>query len=269
MMHRLFLVIGLGLLAIGPLLADVVNVAVNGSISGSGDVTTFCLENLGSPECDAFNSGQYETFPFSFSAPPITQLGAFAASGGASSTGPPETDNASIQASVSENTTATADALEITLSQDASSDAEFAGFTLNDSIAVNFNLTEESKIQLTDDIGAEVSVFSNSVELLDSKGNVILVFPCEDFACSTVSAVLPPGTYQLDDQMFNSGPSNFGIDQFFSADLNASFTPVVPEPRWTIIATLLAALLGGYAMSRRGRQARGTPRPEPWRTEFD
>jgi hypothetical protein len=254
MMHRLLLVIGLGVVAIGPTLADVVDVTVNGSISGSGYVTTYCLV----PECDAFfNNGQFATFPFSFSATNITQLGVFGASGGASSTGPPETDPASIQASVSENTTATADALEITLSQDtAPSDLAIAGFSLNDVIAVSFNLTEESKIQLTDDIGGELSVFSNSVELLDSTGNVILVGPCEVFGCS-VSMVLPPGTYQLDDQMFNSGGSLGSFDQFFSADLNASFTPVVPEPRWTIIATLLAALLGGYVMSRRETVKRG------------
>ncbi len=256
MMHRLFLVIGLGALVIGPTLADVVNVTVNGSLSGSGSVTTPCL----TLECEAiFNNGQFATFPFSFSVPNITQLGAFGASGGASSPGPPETNIASIQASESENTTAAADALEITLSQDAATGdvAEFADFNLNASIAVSFNLTDESKIQLTNNVGAETSAFSNSVELLDSKGNVILVVPCGDFACSTISTVLSPGMYQLDDQMDNSGASRGDLDQPFSADLNASFTPVVPEPRWTIIATLLAALLGGHGMTRRRTSSAG------------
>jgi hypothetical protein len=82
-------------------------------------------------------------------------------------------------------------------------------------------------------------------------GDVILVVPCGDFGCSTVSTVLPPGTYQFDESIVggSGGPGSF--DASFSSDLNASFTPVVPEPRWTIIATVLAGLLGGYVMSWR------------------
>ena len=253
-MHRLFLVTGLGLLAIGPTLADVVDVTVNGSVSVSGSVTTYCLV----PECMSPESGQFTTFPFSFSAT-NTQLGVFVASGGASSTGPPETDPASVQADVFENTTATADALEITLSQDIVSGgvAFSADATLNESIAVSFNLTEESKIQLTDnpDEGDESS--TNSIELLDSTGNVMLVVPCGEFTCSTVSTVLQPGTYQLDDSIVVGGFLRGEFADFSSGVLNASFTPVVPEPRWTIIATLLAALLGGYVMSRRRPSSAG------------
>jgi hypothetical protein len=148
--------------------------------------------------------------------------------------------------------------LEITLSQFGSTSGPFSDVTLNDSIAVSFSLTEESKIQLTYNLAASNS--SNSVELLDSKGNVVLVVPpCEGNICSTVSTVLQPGTYQLDDSVGNTIFSGF-FDGFygpFSADLNASFTPVVPEPRWTIIATLLAALLGGYVMSRQETVKRG------------
>jgi hypothetical protein len=253
MMHRLFLVIGLGLLAIGPALADIVNVTVNGSVSGSGSVTTYCFV----PECMSPDSGQFVSFPFSFTAT-NTQLGLFVTSGGASSPGPPETNFASIQASMSENTTATADALEITLSQNFMSEdvAPSAFASLNESTAVSFNLTAESNIQLTDNPEGDAP-FTNSVELLDSKGNVILVVPCGNFSCSTVSTVLEPGTYQLDDSMSSGGGIAVGSPEFFSADLNASFTPVVPEPRWTIIATLLAALLGGYVMSRRTPSSAG------------
>jgi hypothetical protein len=247
-MRRSFFAIGLGLLVIGPVLADIVNVTVNGSVSASGSVTTYCLV----PECMTPDSGQFVSFPFSFSAT-NTQLGVFEASGGASSTGPPETDSASVQADVFENTSATADALEITLSQNVMSGgvAPSAEATLNESIAVSFKLTEESKIQLTDNPEEEASSI-NSVELLDSKGNVMLVVPCGNFVCSTVSTVLQPGTYQLDDSFDNDSGAFFGVDGAqFSSDLKASFTPAVPEPRWTIIATLLAALLGGYVMSRR------------------
>ena len=248
MIYRLFLVIGLGLLAIGPALADIVDVTVNGSVSASGSVTTICFV----PECMSIDSGQFVSFPFSFTAT-NTQLGQFSASGGVSSPGPPETNFASIQANMSENTTATADALEITLSQNAMSGgvAPAAFASLNESIAVSFNLTEESKIQLNTDNPEEDASSTNSVELLDSKGNVILVVPCGDFSCSTVSTVLQPGTYQLDDSFDNGASLRGGSEEGFSADLNASFTPVVPEPRWTIIATLLAALLGGNVMSRR------------------
>jgi hypothetical protein len=247
-MHRSFLVLGLGLLAIGPALADIVDVTVNGSVSGSGSVTTYCFV----PECMSPDSGQFVSFAFSFTAT-NTQLGPFVASGGASSPGPPETNFASIQASISENTTASADALEITLSQNAIVEdvAPAASASLNESIAVSFNLTAESKIQLINVNPEEDASSTNSVELLDSKGNVILVVPCGDFSCPTVSTVLLPGTYQLDDSMVSGGAIALGSPEFFFADLNASFTQVVPEPRWTIIATLLAAVLGGYVMSRR------------------
>jgi hypothetical protein len=93
MIHRLFLVIGLGLLAIGPTLADVVDVSVNDSISGLGSVTTYCLVP---EECFSFLDGQMVTFPFSFSAT-NTHLGVFVASGGVSSPGPPETNYANIR----------------------------------------------------------------------------------------------------------------------------------------------------------------------------
>ncbi len=249
MIHRLFLVIGLGLLAIGPTLADIVDVTVNGSLSGSGSVGSYCLGNPPAPGCfQAFlgDSNFFESFPFSFSAT-TTQLGEFGASGGAWTTG--DTDGANIMAFASENTTATADALEITLLQNAFTGGivVLSNVTLNDSIAASFSLTEESKIQLNGIGFGELS--SNTGELLDSKGNVILVVPSLNAISSTISTVLPPGTYQLDDSIVNSAFGN--SDENVEIDLNASFTPVVPEPRWTIIATLLAGLLGGYVMSRR------------------
>ena len=96
-MHRLFLVIGLGLLAIGPTLADIVDVTVNGSLSGSGSVTTYCYEYPPAPGCSQIfgpGSAFFESFPFSFSAT-TTQLGEFGVFNvGASSTGRPETDPA-------------------------------------------------------------------------------------------------------------------------------------------------------------------------------
>lgn len=262
MMRRLFLLIGLGLSAIGPALPDIINnVTVNGSVTGSGAVSTICQQ--GAPECLPVIGGtNLASFTFSFSAV-NSQLGEFSASGGVSSTGPPETDTASIDASESQNTTATAGALDITLGMtDATSGAVF-GFSVDllDSVAVGFYLTEESEIQLTGNLffGFDPPLSVNTGELLDSKDNVILVVPSFGGNFSA-SAVLQPGMYILNDSVENGAAGGeSGLDQLFEADLNASFTPI-PEPRWIIIATLLAALLGRYVASHR-HAARMAKRP--------
>jgi hypothetical protein len=251
MLRRVFFAIGLGSLAIGPALADIINVTVNGSVSGSGGVAAQCINPA--PECVQINPDFYaEFFPFSFSVT-NTQLGFFSASGSATATGSNigEGYGGSVEAETDQNTAATANTLDIALSGFCSYQARAADCTANDSIAVSFNLTQESEIQLT----ASVPGFSpGNGELLDSKGNVILVIP--PFGPFSVSTVLQPGTYQLDESVMGSAFGSFGsVSHDFGTAVNASFTPVVPEPRWVIIATLLATMFGGYVVSCRRRVA--------------
>jgi hypothetical protein len=121
-----------------------------------------------------------------------------------------------------------------------------------DTIAVSFDLTEASEIQLFGIILQGVG--SNSGELLDSDGNVILTLP---FADGSASTVLQPGTYQLDESVGGSSTGSFASN-VTGTNLNylmdATFTPVpTPEPRGVLLAALLATMLGGYVVSRRRR----------------
>jgi hypothetical protein len=244
---RLFVIVGLGLLGAGSAFSDVVDVTVNGSVSGSGGVVGICPvfpPNPPPPECNSPGPNPnlyYENFPFSFSGT-NSQLGAFDLSGRA---GP---DPVSIFADANQMSKATSDALEISVGG-LYSEASVGGYdvTLNDAIAVSFNLTQESEVELTNCLPLVDPSFSLSSALLDSKGNVILqVQPFGGSPCggSSVSTVLQPGRYQLDESVMGSAfGGSFSSSQAFGFDLQATFTPVVPEPRWAVLGTVLTLLL--------------------------
>jgi hypothetical protein len=242
MMHRLLLVIGLGSLAIGPALADIVDVTVNGSASGFGDLAVATAAGI-------------VTIPYSFSGT-NAQLGEFDLSGRAVN---PFNTGSSIEASTQQVTTATADALQITLDEGYSFFCCSAGYgvNLNNSIALSFNLTQESTMQFNDPLANLCCSFNGAMasftgELLDSKGDVVLVVDpsgsCGGFCASTV---LQPGTYQMDASLaLSTSGGMFPGGAFFGIGEDATFTPIVPEPRGAILATLLAATFGGYVFSR-------------------
>jgi hypothetical protein len=147
-------------------------------------------------------------------------------------------------------TIATADTLEIDLTGGHSAYyAPHYGWSEQASASISFDLTEQSLIQL--------SGSADTAELLDSNGNVILTLP---FPSSPT--LLSPGNYFLDASAASSGLGGFASDVSeidFNTSLYASFTSVaVPEPRGTLLAALLASMLGGYVMSRRhlSRKAR-------------
>jgi hypothetical protein len=244
MLRTVCFVIGLGLLAIGPALSDVVGVTVNGTASGTGYGETECEspDYTGPlpPGCVEEPGPFYvNSFGFNFSET-NTQLGGFGASGYASGL-----NGAYIAGYASQDTTTTAGAIDILLT------AGFLGGVLTvsdvsvqDNIVVSFDVTSQSEIQLTGDVLAGLG--PNTGELLDSMGNPILGIP---FAGDTSSAILQPGIYQLDVSIDESGPAS---GPYYYSYLNANFT-TVPEPRSALLAALLTAMLGGYVMSRRRR----------------
>lgn len=72
----------------------------------------------------------------------------------------------------------------------------------------------------------------------------------------SASALLQPGVYRLTTSVDGGSDGEFGANSNvvdFTLYLDASFTPV-PEPRWALLAALLATMLGGYVVSR-GRRA--------------
>lgn len=245
MVRTVCLVIGLGLLATSPALPDVVGVTVNGTASGTGYGETECESPdytgplpLGCVE----EPGPFYVNSFGFNFNQInTQLGAFGPSGYASGL-----NGAYISGYASQDTTATADAIDVVLTAGFFGNALLSSdVSVQDNIAVSFDLTSESEIQLTGDILAGLG--PNTGELLDSMGNPILGIP---FAGDTASLVLAPGIYQLVASVDEEGSANSG--SYYYSDLNANFTPV-PEPRLALLAAFLSIVLGGYVMSRRRR----------------
>ena len=242
MIRSLCIVIGLGSLAAAPALPDVVNVSVNGLASGSGVATAECAgpdDENPPPGCVRTVPGgpYYEVLSFNFN-DPNNQLGPVGAYGNATGI-----LGATLVGATNQGTTATADALEISLYGAFSCDATlYCAVNQQDTVAVTFDLTTESQIQLAGNVFQGTA--SNSGELLDSMGNVILDIPVTGGSESTI---LAPGVYQLDASVSGSGlgPVTDGIEQDLSSDLNANFTPV-PEPRWAILAALLCIVLGRF-----------------------
>src|ERR1700733_2347674 len=237
MIRSLCMVIGLGSLAVAPALPDVINVTVNGTASGSGYGETECAgpDNTGPlpPGCVE------EPGPFYVQGLSVNFSGTNSSLGGIGPSGYVMGINgATVSAYASQDTTATADAIDIAFT------GGFLGYNLiyadtsqQDNIAVSFDLTTESEIQLTGNIYQGMG--SNSGELLDSMGNVILEIPV---AGGSESAILGPGIYQLDASVSGSlqlAHQSGNIQDLYS-DLDATFTPV-PEPGGALLTMLLAA----------------------------
>lgn len=246
---KLGFLIGIACLFVGPALADVIDVTVNNTVSGSGSLTVDC--GLGNPDPNCTPPSQFlpptETVQYSFNGT-NTQPGPFSDSGSATAT------NAGfIQGYADQNVTSTADSIDISLSGGHSADGAILLFDTNetDTISVSFDLTQQSVVQLEGGgLGTPFPV--NVGELLDSQGNVILVATNSP---NSAFMDLDPGMYQLESTVSGSamgaGPGSGGDNvQDFVLGLEASFTPV-PEPQWAFVGAFLAIMLGGYLLPRR------------------
>lgn len=233
MLRTFCLSIALGLLAVNPGLADLItNVSVNGSISGSGVVTT------GVP-----STGE-KTHPFSFSGT-NTQLGGISRTGGFGDSG----------AEADQSATATASSLAISMdgmvfvSQDQGPVPHFSA-GVNNSISLTFTLTVESLMRLSSMFFSELPSGSDSGSLLDSMGNVILALPFNNLPFPTA---LEPGTYTFEEALTGFTEIDFPRSEFISEaqlfDLRAQFA-AVPEPRWAWVAPM-GLLILGYCRRRK------------------
>ena len=258
MLRSLCVLIGLGSIVVGPARADIINVTVNGTVSGSLLGQTEC-DNPSPPDCVqiAPPGPSFQTFQSSFSGT-NTQLGAFSASGSAISTG--QAFPASVQGFADQNTTATANTLDIELSGGHSTSAvTLFVVSENDNISVSFDVTKESVMGIFSRVSG---MATNGGELLDSKGNVILTIPINAYPFNQPPpTILQPGTYQFEASVsggeFSTSfpPNGSAVD--FDLLLDTSFTPVpTPEPREALLAALLATMLSGYVVSRRRRAPR-------------
>jgi len=243
-MRRCFVLMGLAILAAAPALPDVIDVTVNGYISGLGTAANPC-----SIVVDGCILGQLVMVGYSFSET-VTQLGAFSDSGGATT---PFGGSAEGYADL--NTTATTNALEIDLTGGHTSYHSYTDAWEEDMVAVNFDLTEPSVLELVASVGVGYPTPNYSGELLDSNGNVILADLFN--VPSSNSTVLSPGMYEFNiwaaGESYDIEPPNMVLESLdFAADLNATFAPVpTPEPRGTVFAVAFAMITACCLVSRR------------------
>lgn len=256
MLRPLFLLIGLGSLALGIALPNVMDVTVDGSVSSSGLVSAVCA--LGTPNCVP-GSPPLLTVPYSFSGT-NTQLGAFTDSWSAS------TPIGGLVLSYADETTSVCIAqppvgcgpfgggdtlyVELTGGHDAAAVAWTAQEA--ESITVSFDLTEESVVTLYPSV--LFGTASNGGQLLDSNGDVLLTAPLEG---TSASITLQPGMYQLDASV-SGGALGGELQSGNTTDslmyLDAQFNPVpTPEPRGVAGAALLVIMACGYVAYRRHR----------------
>jgi len=256
MFVRFCLLIGLGAFAAGHALPDIIsNVTVNGSVSGAGSVTVEC--GIATPGCQPAGSmGGTLSVSYSFGGGG-TQLGSFFSAGGSATT-PSDVPNASADGYAEglayQVSAPTADSLGIFFSAGRFGTGAFKYFSGSEagSVSIGFDLTEASTVNLSGFISSGTA--PNAGELLDSAGNVLLVLP---IGVSSASTVLEPGMYRYDASIEGIGLNSFrGSDEAldFRANLEATFTPVpTPEPRWSVLAALLAGIAGGFIIPRRRR----------------
>jgi hypothetical protein len=228
-----------------PASADVMDVTVDGSVSGNGSVTVECA--LGTPGCvpgGPLPGGGLFTSDYSFNST-NTQL-TFSDSGSVTS---PIFSVATASSFASQNVSATSESLGFVLTGGHSATGPFYTAFESDTISVGFDLTESSMVQLT---GGGFGVSSNVGELLDSDGNVILVIPNSPVP---VSALLAPGTYTLQGSASGGGTGTAfaPVDTTdFNFGVGADFTPVAtPELQGAPLAAVSATLVGVFAASRR------------------
>lgn len=249
MSRKLFLIVGLTALSISPAIADVIEVTVDGSVSGSGTATTDCgLLSPEPPECVPSPGGPpVDAVSYSF-ASTNTQLGTFSDSGSATGV------NGSAEGQASQDVTAMSDSIGITLSASHTIQGAVLYYsgTESDSVTVDFDLTSLSEASLSGSGFIEPGMFAPAAgELLDSNGNVILTVPNSP---AGVTVLLQPGLYELSTgaQVFptGGGPSGGGTFTDLQLDFGGTFTPV-PEPRGALFAVLFFGLLVARFVSRR------------------
>lgn len=250
MPRKMVLIVGLCIVASSPAVADIIDVTVNGTVSGSGTAIIDC----GYPpppgsDCTPAIDGLV----------PPTETVSYNFKGGASDSGSATSTVAPgfIEGQASQDITVTDDSISILLSAGHTVAIgellTFFGTESND-VTVDFDLTSPSEATLSGGGFTDpLCVCPDAGELLDSDGNVILTAPNTGFP---VSVLLQPGSYELSTgaQAFPSGDLAAAEGTFTDLQwaLDASFAPVpTPEPRGALFAALFLGLLVAGFVSRR------------------
>ncbi len=231
------------LLTVIPAFPDVVNVTVDGSASGNGSVSVFCYAE------DCSSEGYSADLSF---AGTNTALGVFNTSGSASLSDPAD-QFLSLMGQAQQTTAAAAGDLSLDLKDSESSSpitpASSWAMNVENDVWVTFTLTTQSILQLSGDNGFAFGFFSQG-SLLDQEGNVILAIPSTSMI--NLQLTLEPGTYQLSELTEATTGLLVGVSESQDLSLNATFTSITPEPRWTIFGPLLLLALWRCRVRSRG-----------------
>jgi|SRR5579871_1057336 len=220
---------------LAPALADAVNVTVSGAAGGDGTIIARCLFLT---DCDEFTDT--ESFGISGS---NNHVGTFTASGSTSA----DEQRVSMSAFVQQITTASPTSISVDLLSSASVDAlgaEWgARFSLVNSDTFEWTLTTESLMNLTTQVTESDSPNYSPCFVLMSvgpKGASFFLSACEPELIPNQSFIVAAGTYTL--IASNNLMSGFSPEGMMTNDetlvdfsLTADFTPIVPEPKWSII----------------------------------
>jgi hypothetical protein len=242
----------LGFLAAAPALPDLIsNLSVAASVSGTGSITSDCGSGFVTPPsgCVAVIDGLYlQTLPLSFSGT-TSQLGPFGAAG--SVTGIyggsvfANGGGTTLQDYMASNNLVAF--LNSSASLTNAGTIISFGVHVTDTVSFAFDLTAETLLEFGGSTPQASNPSSyNTSELIDSHGDVILG--------GSGPLTLEPGTYTLEDTFdsgFSGGYRQGGGGE--TASFLASFTAIVPEPRWMSIAPVLLIALGSALSETRRR----------------
>ncbi len=221
----------LATLTVVPALPDIMDVGFSPGLGGSGSVLVRCDTCPGGAgSSDSFSS--FSSTPNSFT-------------GTVSFTDPGTGRSAAVTDNVKENDASNATSFSVDVTEDITFDAVGVDWGAqgedNDDFKVDFTVTTESLLQLTAPFTALDAPTATSVELMDSKGDLLFETFDDPFSGSLM---LGPGTYELDGTVAYQAdgfPQGFGTHLPFSSefDLSADFKSV-PEPSG--ISTVLFGL---------------------------
>jgi hypothetical protein len=232
-------------LSVSPAAADLVDVTFGGGANGSGVIIARCATCPSGNDVESLSFGGTNSMNDNFTSSSGTVTAA---------------DRVTMSGSVQQITDVSPASFSVDLETLVTLDAIGAEWGASADIAnsyfLNFTLTTESEMHLSEPLNVGNSSTQDQCYLRSADFNTSIPLPCFDDGSFDQSFTLGPGTYflSLADQLIT--------DSFFEGNnvitdhlvLTADFTPI-PEPGWGVflLASLLVVVSGYASLRRHGR----------------